>query len=161
MRRAVFMLVVWVAGAGVVRAQEPPSAPVDDYEARLEAIGREVDRIRANLDALVAELAAGEMGQAFVFVERPDPALVEGGVRVVVDGSTVVARALLPAERDVLAKGLPLELAALHLPAGVHQVAVGSLDGELPAPAALTVRRGGVSAWIASGGPEGLAWREE
>ena len=161
MRRAVFVVGLWAAALGTASAQDPPVAPVDDYEARLEGIGQEVDRIRAELDALVAEVAAGEMGQAFVFVERPDAALLEGGVRVVVDGRTVVARPLLPAERAVLDKGLPLELAALHLAAGVHRVSVGPLDGELPEPASLAVQRGGISTWVASGGPEGMAWREQ
>jgi len=161
MSRCVWPVVVFVAlfaaPAGVGRAADP----VTDYEARLEEIAREVLTIRQELEALVAEVVEGETASVRVFLENPKPEWRQSGVRLVLDGKTVFSRTFSAAEQDVLEKGLPLELAQARLPAGDHEVALAGFGEEVPPGARLTAERGGIHAWVAGAGKEGVRWRVE
>ncbi len=149
--------VLAVGPADVGRAADP----VTDYEGRLEEIAREVLTIRQELEALVAEVVEGETASVRVFLENPKATWRQSGVRLVLDGKTVFSRTFSAAEQDVLEKGLPLELAQARLPAGDHEVALAGFGEEVPPAARLTAERGGVHAWVAGAGKEGVQWRVE
>lgn len=134
---------------------------VADYESRLEEISKELSAIRQELDRLIGELARGDLSRVFVFFEAPAPERVKKGVRLVVDGKQVFSRPFTPAELDVLNRGLPVELAALWLPAGEHDVALGDPgDGE-PARKAFSIAPGSLVSWVAGMTGAGVEWRAE
>ncbi|GAB4271868.1 MAG: hypothetical protein Kow0092_26760 [Deferrisomatales bacterium] len=158
-----FGLLAWAIALTPVWGAEPSQADraVEDYETRLEALAKELEAIRTELGQLVDELVAEGAGTALLFLETPPPQWRETGVRVRVDGRTVFARAFTAAERDVLDRGLPLEVAELHLAAGDHRVEVAPLDGDAQAAAVLPLERAGLASWVARGGETGVVWRAE
>ncbi len=160
LRRVLGVALVLLAAAAAPAAEGPPSA-VADYEARLEEISKEVSAIRRELETLVAEVVEGEAGRVLVFLERPGPEWKQKGATLLLDGKRVFSRTFTPAELDVLERGLPLELGEWRLLAGDHRVALGMLGLEPPEGATLAVSRGVNSAWVATPGPDGVAWRVE
>lgn len=142
-------------------AAEAPAGTVRDYEVRLEEISKEVQDIRRELEGLVQAVVEGETGRLFVFLEGVTPELRERGASLTVDGKTVFSRPFNPSELDVLARGLPLELAELRVSAGEHRVKLGSLGGAEPETDVVRVARGAVSSWVAKPGPKGMEWRVE
>jgi hypothetical protein len=127
----------------------------------LEEISKEIMEIRRELEALVTEVAGGEMGKVFVFLGSPVAEWETKGVKVVVDGKTVFSRPFTEAELDVLQRGLPLELVELRLPAGEHRVALARLGADLPEPEVFAVPRGGLTSWVADVSDAGVTWRAE
>lgn len=159
-RFACAILVVMLGPPTALRAEVPESA-VTDYEARLEQISKELLTIRRELETLVAEVVQQDLGRVFIFIKTPLPAWEEAGVAVAVDGKTVFSRTFTPAELDVLKRGLPLELADLRLPAGVHRVSL-NVPGEPPSePESLTVKRGSLTSLVAAGVESGVKWHIE
>lgn len=156
------LLVFGVLGAlaGPAGAAEGVGS-LTDYDARLSEVAAEVRGLRREVEALVAELAARELGRVLVFLETPAPTWRDQGVKVEVDGRTVFARGFSPAEADVFQRGLPLEVADLWLPAGEHRVSVMPLGGGPAASRALTVERGKMVNWVARSGAAGAEWRAE
>jgi len=134
---------------------------VSDYEARLEDISREVESIRQELEALVAEVVEGEAGRVHVFVEGLPPAWNGAGVALYLDGVSVFSRPFTTAEQEVLKRGLPLELGAWRLLAGDHRVSLVPLGGEAGEGQSFPVPRGSTKAWVATPGETGFAWRVE
>jgi hypothetical protein len=132
-----------------------------DFEARLEEIAREIVEIRRELEAIVNDVAGGDLAKAFVFLEIPSNGLEMKGATVVVDGKTVFSRPFTPAELDVLNRGLPLELAELRVAAGEHRVALFQPGSDSPEPAVFSVARGGLAAWVGSVSDAGIQWRVE
>lgn len=165
LRRTTIALALLLALAGGVprggSTQGAAPEALSDYEARLEEIAREVAAIRAELEALVAEVVEGESGRAIVFLERPGAEWKRGGVTLVLNGQRVFSRPFTPAELDVLERGLPLELGQWRLPAGEHRLALGRLGQDVPEAVALTLSRGATAAWVAVPGDSGVAWRAE
>ncbi len=152
-------VLAWAAGP--VWGADAPRAVVD-YDARLEQIAGELADLRRELEALVAEVAAGDLGRVLVFVDKPPPAWRDRGVRLAVDGATVVARPFTPAELDAFQRGLPVELLDAWLPAGDRKVAVGPLgDGGGRVESTLPATRGQLRSWVAQGGTAGVEWRAE
>jgi len=148
---------VLLLGAGAARAADP----VDDYDARLEEIAREVEAIRKDLEAVAREVAWAGMAQAFVFVERPDPAWKDRPVEVRVDGARVAVRRLLPEEWELLEKGLAVEVARVWVAAGEHEVWIGAAGGEPDGAARLEAPAARPSAWVAAAGEGEVEWRVE
>jgi hypothetical protein len=164
--RGVLFSAVSVTGVFLVCALPGSSADrsesaVSDYEARLEEISKEILEIRRELEAIVTEVAGGEMGRVFVFLESAVAEWKIKGVTVAVDGKTVFSRAFTDAELDVLDRGLPLELIELRLPAGEHRVTIARLGDDLPEPEVFAVKRGDLNSWLADVGDAGVTWRAE
>ncbi|RMG84417.1 MAG: hypothetical protein D6708_17085 [Candidatus Dadabacteria bacterium] len=135
--------------------------PVDAYDARLEEIAREVEAIRQELEAVAREVAWAGMAEAFVFVEKPDPAWRETGVVVVVDGTPVASHTFLPEEWSLLEKGIAVEVARVWVAAGEHRVWLGPAGAEPGDPAVLEAAAARPVAWVAAAGDEGVRWRAE
>lgn len=161
MGRRVALVVVLALATGAGWGAEAPRAVVD-YDTRLEQIAKELLDLRRELEALVAELAAGDLGRVLIFVDKPPQEWRDKGIRLVVDGATLVSRTFTPAELDALQRGLPVELLDAWLPAGDRQVALepqgnagGGVESSLPA------ERSRVKAWVAQGGTAGVEWRAE
>ncbi len=132
-------------------------AAVEDYERRLQEIAAEVVELRRDLEGVVRDVVDVELGRVFVFVEGPLEAWEAQGLTVTVDGAPVFSRSLVESEREVLRRGLPLELLDLRLAPGEHRVAVGAPGGEATFP----VERGTTASWIAAPGEAGPQWRAE
>lgn len=161
MRRLIGFVAVWLASALPAFGAEAPAGTVRDYEVRLEEISKEVQDIRREIEKLVQEVVEGETGRLFLFLEGAPPEFREKGATLIVDGKTVFSRPFTPAELDVVAKGLPLELAELRVTAGEHRVVLRPLGGKEDEPEVIKVDRGKVSSWVAKPGPKGLEWRSE
>ncbi len=157
MRRALVAVAVLLLLAGGSAAGEP----VEDYEARLDAIAGELGRIRQDLERLVDEVAWAGMGEVFVFLESAPGAWAGRPLQVRVDGTPVFSRALDGAEREVLSQGLPLELVRLSLPAGEHRVWIGPAGAAPGEGHPLRVEAAARSAWIAAADEQGVRWRVE
>ena len=154
-------LVVTLLSAGGVLGSDEPAGAVADYETRLEEISREVVEIRRELEALVGEMARGELSRVFVFLEARDVGRVRGGVELRVDGKIVFSRPFSVAELDVLGRGMPLELADIWLSPGDHRAAlVGAGEGGGESPVLVT-GSGQVSSWILNLEATGVEWRFE
>lgn len=152
---------VCVLAVGPSLGADAPAGTVRDYEVRLEELSKEVQDIRREIEKLVQEVVEGETGRLFLFLEGATPEFREKGVSLSIDGKTVFARALTPAEIDVLGKGLPLELAELRVAGGEHRVALVPLGAGSEEAETLKTERGKVASWVARPGPKGLEWRSE
>ncbi len=157
MRRALVAAVLLVVLAGGSAAGEP----VADYEARLDAIAGELGRIRRDLERLVDEVAWAGMGEVFVFLESAPGTWAGRPLQVRVDGTPVFSRALGEAEREILARGLPVELVRLSLAAGEHRVWIGPAGTPPDGGERFRVEAAGRSAWIAAADGQGVRWRAE
>lgn len=158
--------IFWVALACTIFAgasswAEDAVRAVQDYEERLGSIAAELQDIRRELDALAEEVVAPDLGRVFVFLQGPAPSWEAIGVSLAVDGKRVLSRRFSPAELDVLRRGLPLELADLHLEAGEHRVALSGLGETPPEPASLSAERGRLTSWVGRIGDTGVAWDTE
>ena len=149
------MLLCWVGAPA--RAADP----VDDYDARLEEIAREVDAIRRELEAVAREVAWAGMAQVFVFVEKPAPAWRDRPVEVRVDGTRVAVRRFLPEEWELLKKGIAVEVARTWVAAGEHDVWIGVPGDPTEGAARLEAPAARSSAWVAVAEEEGVRWRSE
>jgi len=159
--KAIWLVLVAALIASAVGAAEPPAGVVRDYEARLEEISKEIRDIRKEVEALVNEIAEGEYGRVFIFIEGPAPAVRDAGVSLSLDGKPILSRPLTPAELDVLNRGLPLELFSGRLPAGEHLVSLAPLGAALPSPTSMRAERGRISSWVAKTAGPALEWRLE
>ena len=157
MRRGLVAAAVLVLLAGASVAGEP----VEDYEARLDAIAEELGQIRRDLERLVDEVAWAGMGEVFVFLESAPGDWADRPLQVRVDGTPVFSRALDGAEREILSQGLPLELVRLSLPAGEHRVWIGPAGTPPDGGERFRVEAAGRSAWIAAADGQGVRWRAE
>ena len=142
-------------------AEPQPPGAVRDYDTRLEEIAREIQDIRREVEGLVQDVVEGETGRVLLFLEGPAQAIRDKGVSLTFDGKTVASRPLSPAELDVLARGLPLELAELRVQAGDHRVTLAPLGSSPGEPATVRAERGKVVSWMAKIEEAGVEWRSE
>lgn len=140
---------------------EPAPGLVQDYEARLEEIAREIRDLRREVEILVNEVVAGESTQIYVFLEGPAPAFRDVGAALAIDGRPVLSRPLTQAEIDVLNRGLPLELFSGRMSAGQHQVSLAPLGAKTPDTVTLDAKKGGSASVVGRPGASGLEWRIE
>lgn len=143
-------------------ASDGREGSVEQYEARLEKISREIAEIRQEFEDLITEVAAGETGRVFIFIEKLPQAFFRKVITLSIDDKKILFRNLAPAELDILEKGLPVQLADLRLPPGKHTVLLDVSGMEQPkAMQVLELGLGEPSWWVAAPSELGVEWRTE